>query len=187
MICHGVLAIHVLTCPWMRIAYMAPLYGFLICVSAVGMRHLMAWRVRGQSVGRPLVRALVVCQLTMGVYALVQSWHANGMMVIAQRDQILKELEQQGGDHLVVVRYAPKYSPMQEWVYNAADIDHAKVVFARDLGEPMDAPVLDYFPRRKAWILTIDSQQASLQPLPAGFARGPSIHTGEALTTLPPD
>jgi hypothetical protein len=57
---------------------------------------------------------------------------------------------------LVLVRYASSHSPDQEWIYNRADIDHSKVVWARDLGPGQNAKLLHYFSNREAWLLDAD-------------------------------
>ena len=47
-----------------------------------------------------------------------------------ERARIVSELKADGRRHLVIVRYGPKHQPNHEWVYNEADIDGAKVVWA---------------------------------------------------------
>ena len=37
------------------------------------------------------------------------------------------------GQHLVIVHYSPQHIPYREWVYNGADIDGSKVVWAREI------------------------------------------------------
>jgi len=51
-----------------------------------------------------------------------------------------------------------------EWIYNAADIDRAKIVWAREIPGRSDAPLLDYFRGRNVWLL--QPGNAGLMPYP---------------------
>ena len=42
------------------------------------------------------------------------------------------ELEGYPGSQLAIVRYASDHAPFDDWVYNAANIDKSKVVWARE-------------------------------------------------------
>jgi hypothetical protein len=54
------------------------------------------------------------------------------------------------GEHLVVVRYSPEHSLHSEWGYNRADIDRAKVAWAREIPGVDLQPPLDYLRTRQA-------------------------------------
>jgi hypothetical protein len=43
------------------------------------------------------------------------------------------KLKEEQGRHLVIVRYGPRHSEHDEWVYNEAEIDGARVLWARDM------------------------------------------------------
>ena len=60
-----------------------------------------------------------------------------------ERDRIRRELAGLPGGQLVVVRY----SPGDDWVYNAADIDNAKVVWAREMDAAHNRELLTVFSR----------------------------------------
>ncbi len=55
------------------------------------------------------------------------------------------------GNHLIIVRYESGHSPHDEWVYNDADIDRAKVVWAREMDPQQNQKLLKYFANRQAW------------------------------------
>jgi len=63
----------------------------------------------------------------------------------------------------VIVRYAPGY-PKTEWVYNGADIDHEKVVWAREIPGQNMQPLLSYFKDRNVWLAEPDASPPRLSP-----------------------
>lgn len=73
-----------------------------------------------------------------------------------RRAYIQSWLTARPGKHLVIVRYAPGHSVNQEWVYNQADIDGSKVVWARGMDRVSDATLLNYFSDREPWLLEAD-------------------------------
>ncbi|MGH9624484.1 MAG: hypothetical protein ACRD4G_09120, partial [Bryobacteraceae bacterium] len=67
------------------------------------------------------------------------------------------------GKQLVFVHYGPRHM-FHDWIHNAADIDRAHVVWARDLGASENRELLQYFPRRTAWMFDPDVWPPSLKP-----------------------
>jgi glyoxylase-like metal-dependent hydrolase (beta-lactamase superfamily II) len=80
-----------------------------------------------------------------------------------ERAQIISELARRPGDHVVIVHYAPDHILSNEWVYNRADIDHSKVVWARDMGPEKNAELIQYFHGREAWVVQPDISPMQLQ------------------------
>lgn len=80
----------------------------------------------------------------------------------ARRIEVNRELAAQAGKQLVFVRYAPIHRAEDGWIHNAADMDAARVVWARDLGAAQDEALLRFYPDRKAWLLEPDAQPPRL-------------------------
>jgi hypothetical protein len=165
MICISVLLAHVLSCPWMRVQYMAPLVPCLFVLIGIGLRHINAWRIHNQPIGHTLVRAIIFTQIAIAIFSTITNAIANAKNPISQRATVMQSLLKQGGQHLVLVHYSEKHSPTNEWVYNAADIDRSPIIFARDLGPDADRELLSYYLARKIWIANIDNGNVDLQPL----------------------
>ncbi|HEX5228678.1 MAG TPA: hypothetical protein VFW44_13255 [Bryobacteraceae bacterium] len=57
------------------------------------------------------------------------------------------------GEHLVLVSYGPGHQIYEELVYNHADIDRSKTIWARSLGPEKDAELMRHYPVRDVWML----------------------------------
>ena len=69
-------------------------------------------------------------------------------------------------NQLVLVRYGKDHIPDDEYVYNAADIDAAKVVWARDMGESDNRELLLYYKGRHVWLFEPDESPPKLSLYP---------------------
>ena len=73
-----------------------------------------------------------------------------------ERARILEQLQHAPGKQLVIVRYQPGHNfIMDEWVYNNAEINDSKVIWARDMG-PQNAELVQYFKDRQVWLAEPD-------------------------------
>ncbi|QDU58995.1 hypothetical protein [Aeoliella mucimassa] len=83
------------------------------------------------------------------------------------RNAMQQHLEDEPGKHLVLVEYSPEHHPHAEWVWNEADIDAAKVVWAHSMSDEENAELIDYFQDRHVWHVAADLPQPPLAPYKA--------------------
>ncbi len=148
------------------------------------LRRVRLWDYRGDQKGKSLVRMVVlviVVMVALRVSVAREPWAQDWLVSIesfspisAARDQLLRSLHEQSGQHLVIVRYAPDHNIHAEWVYNRADIDGAKVVWARDMGGPPNLELIRYFKDRKVWLLEPDLMPPKLSAYP--MTQFPTTH-----------
>jgi hypothetical protein len=55
---------------------------------------------------------------------------------------------------------------LNDWVYNAADIDKSKVVWARQMDTASDRELLNYYQGRQAWLVEPDCNPPRVSPFP---------------------
>ena len=79
-----------------------------------------------------------------------------------RRIAMARQLESVPGHILIFVRYGPQHLFQEEWVWNAADIEKARVVWARDLGPEEDRKLVDRLPGRTALVLEPDERPMKL-------------------------
>lgn len=148
--------------------YAAPLTATIFALTIQGMRHLRHWQISGHSLGISLTRAIVMVCIALipahaakALYDVHRGVPRKGASLVA-RAQIVRELEATPGQHLVIVRYSPKHGVHQEWVYNSADIDHSKIVWAREIHGLDLKPLLQYFSGRTIWTVEPDRHDIQL-------------------------
>jgi hypothetical protein len=82
----------------------------------------------------------------------------------APRAWVERKFASISGEHLVLVKYSQHHNINQEYVYNDADIDHAKTVWAREIpGQDLNT-LLTYFHNRDVWVLEPDEQPQRIYP-----------------------
>jgi hypothetical protein len=164
---------------WFNPHYAAPALGTFLCLLAQMFRHMRRWKIEGRLVGVGLTRAVVLL-LVLAIPPLVYHavydhrmayglvWgHANW-----PRADVAAQLESTAGQHLVIVRYSfDHHNVNYEWVYNAADIDHSKIVWAREIPGVDITPLLGYYKDRSVWLVEADSFPVKLVPYSAAMAR----------------
>jgi hypothetical protein len=166
---------------WLFPHYLAPFACAAYALLLQAMRHLRVWRPINKPPGaRPtglaLVRVIPVVCLMLAVLRLFAGplniaiprwpnmWYGTEPLGLP-RARVLAELESRPGLQLAIVRYAPSHAPFDDWVYNAANIDKSKVVWAREM-ENYDADLIDYFRGRSAWLVEPDSDPPRISPYP---------------------
>jgi hypothetical protein len=150
---------------WPGPHYIAPAAAILFAVLVQSIRHLRTIRIFGRPVGAALSRAIILA-LVVDVSLLVaqrlgdpQGWGGWGL---SDRADLLRDLESTPGKHVILVRYGPDHSVHEEWVFNAADIDASKVIWARDLPGEVNDQLLRYYPDRTIWLALPDTNEVSV-------------------------
>jgi hypothetical protein len=176
-----------------RAHYAAPVAGLIYVLVMQAMRHLRLWQWRGRPAGRCIVWAVSVGCVVSLMVAFAQhvrnssddrksSMQRIGSQLqtdrgqhpvgdglsLRERSNILSQLQADGGQHLIIVRYGPQHFSHREWVYNEANIDDAKVVWAREMDAAQNRKLLEYFAGRRVWLLEPDTDRPYLVPYPLG-------------------
>jgi len=161
--------------------YAAPITAVILAMILHGMRHLRAWRWEGKPSGLFLTRAVtLICVLMVAVNVrmLTARTRAGGLSAFGPvRAAVLERLGSLPGGQLVLVRYKPGHDTLIEWVYNEADIDRSRVVWARDMGDAENQELIQYFNHRTVWLLEPDENPPKLSPYLTSLALGKRVST----------
>ena len=158
--------------------YAAPITAAIYALVLQSMRYLRLSSWRGKRAGLGIVRAIpAICVLLFLLRAVAPQlhiptpveWHHTWESEHFQnldRARALAQLKEVAGNQLVIVRYNQYHNSDNEWVYNKADIDKAKVVWARDMDESKNAELIRYYPHRRVWLAEPDLAPPRLSPYP---------------------
>ena len=159
--------------------YAAPLTAAIYALVLMSMQHLRVWQWRGRPTGLAMVRAVpFICVALLALRTAAPKLHVSlpgqpGIWTSCERHlcgderaRVLTQVRGYQGRHLVIVRYKPHHDPNREWVYNEADINRAKVVWARDMGTAQNDELIAYFRDRRVWLVEPDEDPPALSPYP---------------------
>jgi hypothetical protein len=162
--------------------YLAPFTAAFYAIGLQAMRHLRLWTPEGKPVGATVVRLTVtLCFVLAGVRLFAGPLHLKapewpvskwaGMwygpeQYGTERARIEAGLEQLPAKQLVIVRESAKRETLDQWVYNAADIDDSKVVWAREMNPVDNLELVHYYRDRKVWLVQMDTFPATVSPYP---------------------
>ena len=145
-----------------NIHYVAPIAAIFLAITLQAMRHMVTLTCGGNPSGRFLVRAIVLSCILI-VPLKVNMLRNNAYPSIAtERERLLRQLDALPGRQLILVRYHPDHDARWEWVYNDADIDKSKVIWARDMGPAENEELLRYYYDRRVWLLEPDGNPIKL-------------------------
>ena len=158
--------------------YAAPIAGLLFALVFRSLRYVRSIVWNGRAIGVFFTRAVpvVCCSLLllrgiagMANIPITPDWPPmwfNASPIKTRRVPVLAELESYPGKQLALVRYADihKSRSRYEWVYNRADLDGAKVVWARDMGQHSTQELIEYFKDRRVWLVEPDKVGSELTP-----------------------
>jgi len=154
--------------------YAAPITGPVILLVIIAAKHLRNWQRSSASTVRLIARAVpalaVASLLARCTLYIAPSGVTLGRLWCSPwspdlgRARIAKLLDSDSRHQLVLVRYNPDHVPISEWVYNDADIDNSKIVWAREMDPKSDAELLNYFKDRRTWLLEADEKPPKLLP-----------------------
>jgi hypothetical protein len=152
---------------WFWPHYVAPLTATIFLLAVQALRQLRRWKLAGRPVGIGLSRVFVLFTLAMIPIHVINAIRDPTSLSLfetrmPERATIAAQLEAMPGKQLVIVRYSDDHDPNEEWVYNRADIDGAKVVWAREIPDLDIHPLLEYFQGRTVWVVEPDASPPRL-------------------------
>jgi hypothetical protein len=146
--------------------YSAPATGLVLLLLVLSLRRLRQWGTSGLFLARAVA---LICVISFGIRVsakplhvplsqyYVFSWYQENWPSFG-RGAIERQLLQIPGKHLVIVHYKPDHEPFAQWIYNDADIDGSKIIWARDVGPGEDAKLIQKFQNRNVWLLDADAK-----------------------------
>ena len=152
---------------WSAAHYAAPITCVIYLLAVQTIRHLRQMRIRSWTIGLAFSRAIVISLiLSVGLWVARKKcdplfWACEGD---PSRAAVIEKLNRTPGKHLIVVRYSEDHNIHDDWVFDGAEMDNAKVLWARELDPEQNAKLFAYFKDRKIWLVTPDDDNTYLEP-----------------------
>ncbi len=143
---------------WIFPRYLAPITPWLTFLT------ILSCRVLNRSFGAQRKYGLICASALLlfegyGYILSIEAWKQHpGRHWASSRNFIEQELCRRPGKHLILVEYGVGHNVHQEWVYNLADLQSQKVIWARAEREDWERRLLQcYGEHRSVWKLNPDN------------------------------
>lgn len=182
VLCTLVLAAGMIVEIYLMPYYVAPFTAAFYALGLQAMRHMRVWKPEGKPMGIAAVRFLVFLCVALGgvrIFAMPlhvappewppSNWNLSWIgpeRFGVERAQVEAQLSKLPGGQLAIVRYGAGHHPIDEWVYNRANIDDAKVIWARDIGTAGNLELIQYYRDRSVWLIEPDANPARVSQYP---------------------
>jgi hypothetical protein len=158
--------------PYLLPHYLAAVTCLFILIAIAGLERLSRISLNNLAVGAQAVKIIALLSIAhfvlwYGSHLLentsvasdlqpFETWDAINHGDPHSRVAVNRQLAAISGKLVILVQYSPRHIFQNEWVWNAADIDAARIIWARDLGAAENARLLAYYPHRAFWLLNPD-------------------------------
>jgi hypothetical protein len=146
-------ALGILAESWFLPHYAAPVMPLILLITIIG------WRRLGKIAGS-------LCLIGFLAGIILHFTAPTDPPRFGRADLIAANAPLQTGRHLIFVKYTPGHLLDDEWVYNVADFQQSKILWAHSFTPIEDAPLIHYFPDRHPWLLVVGKDQLELNPYP---------------------
>jgi len=159
--------------PAFQTHYLGAVACLFVLVAVAGLEQMARWNSDAARIVMFLCVAHFLFWYTVHVYdprefsiALrpYETWDGLNHQNPERRIAVTRRLAAMPEKLLVFVRYSPQHIFQDEWVYNDADLDGARVVWARDLGTEENQKLRAYYPDRQVLMFEPDLRPMKLQP-----------------------
>jgi hypothetical protein len=145
--------------------YIAPISCLIFILIIQGFKFIYSFQRKGISWGKYFIIAIAAVYFMKSALSLsIKIYNGPRQDWAHTRSEIIQCLKRHEPKDLIIVRYDTDHNVHREWVYNRADIDHAEVVWARELSPTQDKDLLAYFSDRQVWLLLADQYPPLLLP-----------------------
>lgn len=151
--------------PAFQLHYLGAVTCLFVLISVAGLREIARWSPEASRL------LLFLCAIHFvfwyGLHVFDEQDFARAMMRFETWDSINhnnperrifvnRQLAEIPGQILIFVRYSPRHIFQDEWVYNEASIDTARIIWARDLGSDENDKLRTLYPGREVLLLEPD-------------------------------
>ena len=159
--------------PSFQLHYLGAVTCLFVLISILGLQQIGRWSPEAARL------VFILCLVHFGFwYAMhlydqedfalalmrYETWDSINHRDPERRILVNEKLAEISGQLLVFVRYSPHHIFQEEWVYNEASLDSARIIWARDLGPEENNKLRALYPSRQVLLLEADARPPELLP-----------------------